>query len=269
MKLSTITQAAVMVVVTVFVNSLCHRSAVAQSAEPKAEIVAFQIAKANKNDKFGGSAIGGMMPGTRVYVRVAMKDMSIISIDESSVPIISDDQGNQLSKESARGMGLRFMSRFAEDKKSVTVPINGKGFPAKGSKALHVKGTLKLNCASTTKEEKVEGELKVNGEFKLAGIETKIQRMGKGFEDNSTQISFRASQNFDSIQTITAINKAGKELEGSSRGTSSFGFRNKKTYERTYEFEANQDEIVGFKVVYYNDIKVVEVPIDLKFGFDF
>ncbi len=250
---------------TVFANTDLS----AQSADPKVEVVGFSVAKKDEKSKYGGSAAVGLTTGTKVYVKITMKDLSIVSVAEKEVPVIIDGSGKELNEKSPRFLSLKYAAQISEDKKSVTVPVSGKVVPSSNSQKMSLKGKFQINCGSTTKEETVTGELKTEGEFKLAGIESKIQRLEKGFKDNTTRVTFRAKTSFDAIKEIHAVDADGKKVAGRTAGSGSFGFRDKKTYDQSYEFELKQDQIKKFHVVYFDKIETIDVPVEVTFGFGF
>lgn len=251
-----------------FSGCISSTQAAAQSdEEPRVTAVGVAVAKSQKDSKWGGSEVMGMNAGTSVYLKIQLKGKTILSIDEAETPKIFGKDGEDLTGDSKKYRGsLRFRANYNPERDACTVPISGGKIPPTGSDKISVKGAITFVCGAAPKTETVEGDVKKDGKFKIANVDSKIQRLAKGFKENSSRISFRGSKSFDAVSEIYAVDKDGQEYKGSSAGSSSFGIGGKMTYDRSFQFECKQDQIAKFKVVYFSKLEKVKVPVDVSLG---
>ncbi len=243
-----------------------QQTSIAQSS--KCSVVGMSISKKKEGNDFGQGYIPGTMEGVRVYIKVPV-GKNIISIVEEDQPKVFDDKDKDLTGK-RRSMSLRYMVDYSKDRKTAVIPVSGSLLPPAGCKSMSVKGKFKFKCGNETKDETVALDMKTGFKTKMAGLDVEVRRISKGFgREESTRITFRSSESFENIKSVYAIDGDGKESEGRSAGSSSFGFRDKKTYDQSYEFPGKQDSIKKIKVVYFHKTEVVEVPVELSFSLGF
>ena len=237
-------------------------------AQSDCSVVGVTISKKKEGNKYGQGYVPGAMEGVRVYLKVPV-GMNIISVAEENQPKIFDEKDKDLTGK-RRSMSLRYLINYSEDRQTAIIPVTCSTLPPAGTKSLSVKGSFTFKCGTKTKEEVIEVELKTGAKCKMAGLDTEVRRIAKGFgKEDSTRITFRSNESFENIKAIYAIDANGKELEGRSAGFSSFGFKDKKTYDQSFELPGKQDSIKKIKIEYFHETEEKKVDVDVSFSLGF
>ena len=252
-----------------------HGSAADAPAATKAEsgptviVGGLSIARAKKDDKFGGSMVFGMQAGTNVSLYVSMPGKTIIELDRNASKLtkFTDNKGTVLAKPgSAKGFEswLGSFPHIAKDGHSCTPSVGSKKLPAAGASALSIDATLAFICGDQPETAQWDVSLTKGTPIKLGTVAAKIRKVGKpSYGKMKSSVTFSSSQSFGSIRKLVFLDSAGKEIKsrGSGNGSSTFG--SKKTYSRTYDLAKKVDKVT-IKIDYWGKIETVTVPVKLN-----
>ena len=95
----------------------------------------------------------------------------------------------------------------------------------------------------------------------------KITNVGDHYEEGSQVMTIESKKALKSIRSIEVIGEGGKATALKSVGNSSWGFGDNKTYRQELVVAGKAADIKKLKVTYFQDLKKVEVPVDVNVSF--
>jgi hypothetical protein len=241
-------------------------SSLAQDSKTTVKAVGLSITLPDPDNEFGQSFVMGRAAGVEVTLMVEDKNLFFLAVvdegkDKTELKISVDGKPLENKQDFSR---IGFMSNISPDGHRVTLPVNASEIPPAGTKELEVSGTIGIMVGSDSKKEKVSFKPVVDEKVKLGGIETKIASVEEqNFGEPTTVITFESQKSLDTIQSIKFLDEAGKEIQSSSGGSSSFGFGGQTTYSRAYQI-AGSPKTLSAEIAYFGSNKTIKVPVDCR-----
>lgn len=258
-------------------------------AMPQVEVVSVQV-----NKPFWGHGMGlaGSRSGTSLGLRIVSPDTQIISFDQqaSRLEVLVDDRGTDLIEPESKPFGWKNMQHFMASsypgdkpgQQQWGVQVGGDGVPVPGATKVILKATLVVRCGQ--KEATVEKKdlnlkegakldvgilaLEVRETEALKGPSTPWRPAEDPYKDSKTWIRLSATEPLDAIKAVAWLGPDGKEIKSHHLMNSTQGNNKGTTYSRTYGL-AEKIEKVGVKIVYYDDIETVRLPLSIETGVGF
>ncbi len=252
---------------------LCSTATTANAwqTDVKVTVAGISIARPKPNDEYGQSLVMGRSPGVEVHLRFESPTLHIIKVGESKgkTPKLSVSGGKELSS-GERFSDFGFFSQIDEDGKAVTIPFSAAEVPPSGTAKLQIQGEIILTAGAdpTSAEQKIL--LKAGQKVTLGTIACEIEEVSEdSFGDAGTIVNFKSKQSLEMLQELTFADAAGKEIESSSAGTSSFGFGGDMTYNTSYRLAGKPENVVA-KVKFFKSTKDIPVKVDrtISLGLD-
>lgn len=237
----------------------------------KVSVAGISIARPKPNDEYGQSLVMGRSPGVEVHLRIESPTLHIIKVGESKgkTPKFTVVGGKALSA-GERFSDFGFFSQIEEGGKAVTIPFSAAEIPPAGTGKLQVQGEIILTTGAdpSTAEQKIV--LKAGQKVTLGTIACEIEEVSEdSFGDAGTIVNFKSTQSLEMLQELAFVDEAGKEIESSGAGTSSFGFGGDMTYNTSYRLAGKPENVVA-KVKFFKSTKDIPVKIDrtISLGLD-
>jgi hypothetical protein len=222
-----------------------------------------------------------MPPGTSVglLIKVPQGGLVVFDCDSSKLKSFIDDKGKDLTKpDIKKEYGLlppfEVVPHISEDGKLCRATLTVPGIPAKDATKMTISGEVVMKIATQKKDYSAEKiELKKDTKINAGPIPLNITRVGKpelsGGEYNFA-IVLEAKQNLDSIADIQFFDAAGKKIESNRCGVSWDNLKPMNDYTVSWEYQL-KDKVDAAKIVitYWDDMKTVVVPFNLKIGVGF
>ena len=142
--------------------------------------------------------------------------------------------------------------------------IGGNTLPVEGARQIHTVGTLVFKCASEKKTFQHKDLVLEKGAKVTAGpIPFEVTRVNP--TDKSVSIKLRATQDLDSVADIKFYDADGKEIKASGLSGITARSAEGKTVSATRGFSLKKKvDKVTLSITYWMDLKIVEVPFDVK-----
>jgi len=252
---------------TICLFGLGDNLAISQNAGPKVDLVGVAVTMADTDNEYGGSAVMGRSPGVEVSLRIVDKNAFFTGLAEkdgeglSSLKLFTDD-GKELTSESSFG-GWGFNADISENGQRVTVPVSASGMPPAGTTKLHVRGTVVLVAASDPATEDSAFDVTKGAELKLGNVPVKLSEVEEDpWGEEGLMLAFETSKSLDAISEVVFLDAAGKVIESSSGGSSSFGFGDQMNYSKSYNLKSKPKKIT-VRVKYFKSTGEVKIPVDL------
>ncbi len=222
-----------------------------------------------------------MPSGTSVGLLIKVPQGGLVVFDSNSSKLKSfiDDKGKDLTKpDIKKEFGLlppfEVVPHISEDGKLCRATITVPSLPAKDATKLIISGEVVLKIAAQKKDYSAEKvELKKDTKINAGPIPLTITRVGKpelSGGDYNFAIVLEAKQNLDSIADIQFFDAAGKKIESNRYGVSWDNLKPMNDYIVSWEYQL-KDKLDSAKIVitYWDDMKTVVVPFNLKIGVGF
>ena len=227
------------------------------------DVVGISVVKPDPNNKFGGSSVPGLQPGTTIHLRIRDASRNFITVkSDSSIQLAA--RGKTLTEKSSTNFG--FMAQISDDGHTCTIPIHGEHLPPARSNALDVKGKVGLVAASDPTTDIQVFALKKGSKLKLAGMPVEISELGKPWQDDyAVQVQFQAKQPFDAIQNIDFFDESDQPIKSAPSGRTNFGINGSYTYSIGYSLKRKPAKLKA-EVTYFQYTEDIEIPVDFQVG---
>ena len=243
----------------------------APAAGAKVEVAGLSVARPMPGDKFGRSMARGIDSGTTVALRIVQPAKTMVRVDEdaSKLEAFADDQGTDLSKTASR-FGPRWLSwgSFSEDGHTYRFSIvNSKKVPAAGTKHVHVKARIAVECGSDVKTaEAKDVALKKGTALTVGPLKMTVGDVKDGGFQSKMTVELSSKQPFTAVRKVTFLGPDGKVIKHRGAGSGSWSvFGKAKTYTVSYGL-AEKVDTVTVRFEYYGKVEKITVPIDVKVG---
>ncbi|MHC5053423.1 MAG: hypothetical protein ACYTKD_01760 [Planctomycetota bacterium] len=221
--------------------------------------------------------------GTTVALLVTLPSGGIVEFDRraSKLAGMTDDAGSDLLKEKAApkrgrgrmvfgGMGhsqsgFGMFPKVSEDGKACLVETKGPGLPCKGAKGVNVAGTMVLKVSAAKKTARQSGlALRKGAKITAGPVPFTISEVGKPqWGAEPLEVTLHAERDISAIAKVRFLDAAGKEIETEDGGTSRMGMMGKVSVEKAFRLARKVDRAT-IEITYWDDMKTLEVPFDLK-----
>lgn len=231
--------------------------------------VGLTVAQKDENSEYGGSVIPGLNPGTTVHVHAHSDKLNILSLEfgEDESFTMTDSTGKSLDMSDSN---MEFYSDISEDGHTALIPVSSPEVPASGTDSISIKGAVTLVCGANPKTESFDVKIAAGEVLEIAGIKFKVDSIEDSFmNDDGEMVNLETNSSPAQIESIEAILANGKSVEFSPSGSSQFGFNDNITYGKSYDLSCKASEIAQLKVTWFQDVKRVELPIEIKAGLGF
>lgn len=238
----------------------------AKPAETKIKVVGVSVIEDFPRKNKEGITVHTGGSGTGIYFHATNHTSTFLSLDEgaSKVQSMTDDKGaNIFKKGNFSGVQAVSPSVITNDGHTIHFRVGSAAIPTHGATSIHVKATVATDVGTNKTEQTAKAVSLTKGTaVKLGTIAATITQARKpawANEKDKLEVTFRASESFESIASIEFLGADGKEIKSKQSGSSSFGH----TYEVTYNLEAVA-KTVDIKVDYFAKVEEVDLPVDAK-----
>jgi hypothetical protein len=205
--------------------------------------------------------------GTALRALLTVPDKQVLTIDAkaSTLTSMTDDKGTDLTKAKNPGGFVPpwiedFDTRITKDKKHLMMRMTVPGTPAPGATKINLKANLVVLCGISEKTvEEKNTELKVDKNVKIGSL---ILSTEKGFGDNFTNVLFTC-EDAPRIKSVTFLDKDGQALRSNSGGIHPNFAPGRTDWICRYTIESKVDRVT-VRVIYYEKMEKVNVPVDLQ-----
>jgi hypothetical protein len=205
-------------------------------------------------------------PGTSVAVLVSGDEAGMITLDrdKSKITKFVDDRGNDMMKEKPRFGGFIEMSPdISSDARACLLEVQSRQWPAEGSKAILIEGTLVFVFAEGKETRKAADVAARKGaKFKLGDIPVEVTRSGKPRWGNKPMdITLKLTKGHDKIAGIKFLGADGKEIKSNRYMRSTSG----SVSQWTYSLDKKVQKVTVVAEL-WKGLKTVEHPLKLRVG---
>jgi hypothetical protein len=208
--------------------------------------------------------------GTGFEMVITRKDQHILGVDRQGSKVTScvDDKGTDLTKAPKDTFPVEwvgFGERIGPDGKVVVLQTRVAGVPATGASKITLKGTISLYCGKEEKSvEKKDMEIKAGAKFEVGPITIQPPQFGGG---PNTSVSL--TMDLPRLKSVKFFDADGKELTAFGSTTPGrIGFGEKVQYQYAWFFDKKHDKLTA-KIVYFDKVEKVSVPLELSIGLGF
>jgi hypothetical protein len=219
--------------------------------------------------------IGDYNHSTIMLVMLSLPDKQILTIDSkaSSLESMTDDKGTDLTKPAIKTdfapkwIDEYALTRVSKDKKQCSIRPYFPAVPAEGAVKMTLKAKFVVLCGA--EEKNAEGknvELKDGKSTKVGAVIVSYNKNNSS--GNNTAVSI-ICEDAPRIKSVTFLDKDGQALKTNdysytSRNTA--GGRNDWITHYTIESKVDQATV---RIIYYDKLESVTVPVELQFGVGF
>ena len=219
-------------------------------------------------DRFGGGVKAfSSRKDVTVALMIRSDDGAIIAVDDdaSKITSVTDDKDADLKQKG--DFEFWGFPEFSDDRKAALIEIEGDAVPSAGNTRIDLKGSLALMVASKKETSKSEAVKPVKDalvkagdfEFIISGIEK------PDFGDAALSITLRIKRKIDTIAAFRFLDTAGNEIESDSTMSSSSGFNQNVTIERTFDLMKKPESFV-LELDVWTDAKKLDLPFEISVG---
>jgi hypothetical protein len=214
------------------------------AAEPTVSLAGLQVVYDDGEKEFDGFKTFNMDKGHKVALIVRSKDKAMVGFDEDKASITLG--GAKAECRFFSGMG------FSKDRRTLKLEFDTEEKPQLAADGgLLVKGSLPIVLATGKEETRSEaftvekGAVVVFPADKEGVPALKVKSAGKTrFGDAKFEIAFSTNRKMDGFAGVSFHTKDGKRVESDEGGSSWMGFGGKGSGEVSYQFEAEQKELI-------------------------
>ncbi len=245
----------------------------ADAAKPTVEVRGLRIVgKGYGKTKYGPELRAfNWSPGVAIAVFVKSPEGGLLELDRkaSTLKKLADDKGTDLlkaSKSSAFGQrGFGMSTNISKDGKACMLELVSKAVPAKGATEIVASGTMIFKCATTKKTFTDKNvALEAGSKIEAGAIPFEITKAGKPkWGDAPLEITLKTNTEMSRIAAIKFFDAAGKEIPSKSAGGSTMRMGDQVTIEKNFRLE-KRAATATVSIVYWTDMKKLEVPFDIK-----
>ena len=221
-------------------------------------------------DEMELAMFNGPSEGTSVELLLT-SDLQIVGIDEDATQLtrFQDDQKTNLLPKTRQPFGL-LSSRIRPDGQAAIVQLNVPGTPAAKAATLFVEGTIVVKCGNDEKTLQSDViDLTAGGSFKIGPMTIRLKKgdsdfgpMGGAAQSNaSTAVTLSGNGQFETIKNVAFLAPDGSPVDTGA----TWGMEDTNHFEKTYELQKSLAK-VKVKVVYFDQIQSVKVPVAAKVG---
>jgi hypothetical protein len=233
-----------------------------------AEIAGVKVAKPPYQGKHELSVFGSMRGGAEVAVLVAGGGRKIIGFDGDATgkTLHTNDirTGGALAAHQGPAKVWPFVS-LAKDGSAAVVKIKYAKLPAKGVRALRIRGNVVVRTAAGQRAAPVATvPLTVGTQFHLGPAAVTIARAGKArWGGNGFEVALKSDSKIEQLSEIKFFDAAGHEIQSSRSGTSRIRFNGAvQQVQVTYRLHQKVAKVT-VRARYWTDVRAVAVPLNL------
>ncbi len=237
----------------------------------KVEAGGIQIVAKQESEEFDSLRPFHQQLGTKVALMIHGEGLIAIDTNESKLSAFRDNKGtNLLVKEGFGGDGFDSFPKVNDAGTLGMVDVRGGGIPTKGAHSVQVKGSLTVSQGTQSKAVKSAKVAFKDGSKLVAGAYTfEIKKVGKpSFGDHPMEITLKIDQKLTEIRAFRFLDVNGNEVESNGTGSSSMGFNDQVTVERSFSL-AKEITTGTLELDVWQDLKTKTVPIDVTVGVGF
>jgi hypothetical protein len=159
---------------------------------------------------------------------------------------------------------------MAPEGKGCSVELISDQLPSPGTQRIMAKGNFSILCGADEKSaEQKNLSLAKDQKLSAGPIPMTISRVDdKAWGEFKMSVTFAYDQNDAAIKKMIFTDASGKEIKSDAGGHSSFSFGPVTKYDVTYRLAQKVDP-VNVKVIYFDKVDKVTVPIDVDTGVGF
>ena len=219
----------------------------------------------------------GMNDGMTMNVLIRAPGRHIVGVDddESKLTTFEDDKKTNLGPAKKEGFGMQrnwlgSFPQIAPDGSGCAVELQSQSRPAKDATKVLFKGSVSVVCGADEKSAEQKG-LKLVKDSKLTAgpVPMTISDVSdEAWGDYKMSFTFAFNQDDSAIKGFVFTDASGKKIEHDRGGGSRMTFGAMKNYDVQWRLKEKVD-VVNVKVIYYNKMEKVAVPVELATGVGF
>jgi hypothetical protein len=213
--------------------------------------------------------------GTTLKLLLSLPGKQIVAIDQSACKLASfaDDKRTDLNdaKTAASDFGAPWVTDvfgdISKDGQFCAVIVRAPGVPADGATKIILKASLVMLCGTDEKTAEAKDiPLKLGTKTKLGPVQLAIEKErfggGKGWQFTLT------TPEVNQVKRFTVVGVDGKGIKSEPVGSVSGTVFGKSRHEYFFSLEGHAERAT-VRIVYFNKMESVTVPLDLQVGVGF
>lgn len=235
-------------------------------AEEKPTLQAYSVSVRKRLSKEDASIYYEERSGTRIQAVLSFPGKTMLAVDEkaSKLEAYKDDLGTNLM-DPKEIFGSKWIESFAfhvsEKGDRALTTFTSVGAPAKGAKAIVIKGTMSLLCGGNQKTIELKDlEIKPDPKAKLK-IGDFTFTVEKSFGDT---LLIKFESNSPTIRSASFAAE-GQTITTDKPSRTRYGFDNKFTYGTSFHVRTKATKL-NVSLTYFENIEAIDLPVDMSVG---